>query len=163
MENENMNHDSELDFLEKDIKDDSKKEGIKEEERSFKRMNRKKYLIENAKLLGLILILGILSFVSISTSSLFDVMMIVNIVIGLGIAIYQFYINLCRLHDINISGMWYIPMIIINVVCTYLINAQIVANIIGWVLTIVLLVVKGTEGPNKFGEDPLSTNMESYE
>lgn len=45
-----------------------------------------------------------------------------------------------RLHDIDKSGWWLLLAFI---------------PLIGWIVLIVWFATKGTEGPNRFGEDPL--------
>ncbi|MBT2130313.1 DUF805 domain-containing protein [Aliiroseovarius lamellibrachiae] len=47
-----------------------------------------------------------------------------------------------RLHDIDRSGWW----MLIGIV-----------PIVGWILMIYWLVIQGTDGPNRFGHDPLGT------
>ncbi len=61
-----------------------------------------------------------------------------------GVVIYLFFLAIIivkRAHDINLSGLWY-WMIFVPF-----------ANLI---FLIMLLVTRGTEGPNKYGEDPLA-------
>lgn len=56
-----------------------------------------------------------------------------------------------RLHDINLSGYWSLIIVLIGVSITkfhYLISAIIL------VIFITLMCLKGTEGPNPYGESP---------
>ncbi|EJT06627.1 DUF805 domain-containing protein [Rhizobium sp. CCGE 510] len=52
-----------------------------------------------------------------------------------------------RFHDRNISGWWYLALFIGSLV-PYV-------GIIAGIAILVISVLKGTEGPNKFGPDPL--------
>lgn len=47
-----------------------------------------------------------------------------------------------RLHDLDRSGWWFLLCFI---------------PLIGWIILIIWYCVKGTEGPNRFGADPLAT------
>lgn len=47
-----------------------------------------------------------------------------------------------RLHDLDRSGWWFLLCCI---------------PLIGWIILIIWYCVKGTEGPNRFGADPLAT------
>lgn len=56
-------------------------------------------------------------------------------------------VQIRRLHDRNMSAWWYVGFIVLSAV-----------PVVGFVASIGLLVVsalKGTDGPNKFGDDPL--------
>jgi len=58
-------------------------------------------------------------------------------------------VNVRRLHDRNMSGWWYLGFILIsNIPYLGLVFA------LGW---FVLMSLKGTEGPNRFGRDPLGS------
>ena len=48
-----------------------------------------------------------------------------------------------RLHDTGRSGWWWL----MNFICC-----------VGWIVLLVFYVTRGTEGDNKYGPDPLSTN-----
>jgi uncharacterized membrane protein YhaH (DUF805 family) len=63
----------------------------------------------------------------------------------------QMSLTVRRFHDRNISGWWYLAILIANFI-PYL---NVVAGLAGLVIT----VLKGTEGPNKFGPDPLRPEM----
>lgn len=52
-----------------------------------------------------------------------------------------------RFHDRNISGWWYLALFILGFV-PYL-------GLISGIAILVISVLRGTEGPNKFGPDPL--------
>lgn len=52
-----------------------------------------------------------------------------------------------RLHDRNMSGWWYLGMIVASIIP--------VVGFLAGIAFIVLMCLKGTDGPNKFGPDPL--------
>ena len=52
-----------------------------------------------------------------------------------------------RFHDRNISGWWYLALFILSFV-PYI-------GLIPGIAILVISVLRGTEGPNKFGPDPL--------
>jgi uncharacterized membrane protein YhaH (DUF805 family) len=66
---------------------------------------------------------------------------------ALAMLLPQMSLTVRRFHDRNISGWWYLVIFIANFI-PYL---NVVAGLAGLVIT----VLKGTEGPNKFGPDPL--------
>ncbi|WP_267552172.1 DUF805 domain-containing protein [Rhizobium rhizogenes] len=78
------------------------------------------------------------------------------LVIGIGILgglfalamfLPQISVQVRRFHDRNISGWWLLGLYILNVI-----------PYIGFISSIAMLVItmlKGTDGPNKFGADPL--------
>lgn len=62
-----------------------------------------------------------------------------------------------RFHDLEKSGWW--------IMLNFLImpDGGLLANIASWGITIWLIIFKGTEGPNKYGEDPLRKKVEPAE
>ncbi|EGE59587.1 UNVERIFIED_ORG: uncharacterized membrane protein YhaH (DUF805 family) [Rhizobium esperanzae] len=52
-----------------------------------------------------------------------------------------------RFHDRNISGWWYLAIFVLSFI-PYV-------GFVGGLATLVISVLPGTEGPNKFGPDPL--------
>ncbi|MGV2981217.1 DUF805 domain-containing protein [Camelimonas sp. ID_303_24] len=52
-----------------------------------------------------------------------------------------------RFHDRNLSGWWYLLLIVLGVI-PYL-------GVIFSIAILVISILKGTDGPNKFGPDPL--------
>lgn len=63
----------------------------------------------------------------------------------------QMSLTVRRFHDRDISGWWYLAIFIGNLI-PYL---NVVAGLAGLVIT----VLRGTEGPNKYGPDPLRPEM----
>ncbi len=57
-------------------------------------------------------------------------------------------ISVRRLHDIDRSGWWYL---------------LIFAIIIGWIVLLVWFCTRGTEGLNRFGDDPLGDSMDVFD
>ncbi|PUB17482.1 DUF805 domain-containing protein [Yoonia sediminilitoris] len=56
-----------------------------------------------------------------------------------------------RLHDRNLSGWWYLGLILVGIVP---IIGPIV-SLVGGIVFFVIMCLKGTDGPNKYGADPL--------
>jgi uncharacterized membrane protein YhaH (DUF805 family) len=84
-------------------------------------------------LLGAI-VTGIIDFVLDVqlTSGLFGLVMVVP---NISVAVR-------RLHDLDRTGWWYLLVFI---------------PLIGWIILLIWFCTKGTEGPNRFGPDPLAT------
>jgi len=61
-------------------------------------------------------------------------------IFNLAILVPLITVHVRRLHDIDWSGWWYLLWF---------------AIIVGWIVVIRWAVTKGTEGPNRFGDDPL--------
>lgn len=81
------------------------------------------------------------------TSSLVVVLMVIGGLLALALVLPIISLQVRRFHDRNISGWWYLALIVLGMV-------PYVGSVTGLVIT-VLSVMKGTEGPNKFGPDPL--------
>jgi uncharacterized membrane protein YhaH (DUF805 family) len=52
-----------------------------------------------------------------------------------------------RLHDRNLSGWWYLAFIVLSIIPF--------VGFLAGIALIVILILEGTNGPNKFGADPL--------
>lgn len=63
-----------------------------------------------------------------------------SIILSLALLLPGLTVSVRRLHDIDRSGWWYFMWML---------------PIIGWILMIYWMVKKGTEGSNRFGNDPL--------
>lgn len=93
----------------------------------------------------------IFTFIAILCYAVFSLEVASNIDIMLGYAIqgfstvYSIAYGARRLHDINKSAWWLLLYI----------------TIIGVIVLIVFYVLKGTEGKNRFGEDPLVQNIQN--
>ncbi len=66
----------------------------------------------------------------------------------LGMILPQISLQVRRFHDRNISGWWYLALVVLGAV-PYL-------GLIPCLAITVISVLKGTEGPNRFGPDPLN-------
>lgn len=66
---------------------------------------------------------------------------------ALAMLLPQISLTVRRFHDRNISGWWYLALFIANLI-PYL-------NVVAGLAILVTTVLKGTEGPNRFGPDPL--------
>ena len=76
------------------------------------------------------------------------IMLGVILVFFLGTLIPAITVTVRRLHDRNLSGWWYLAYVAVSFV-----------PVLDWISSIVLLVVmclKGTDGDNKYGPDPLT-------
>jgi uncharacterized membrane protein YhaH (DUF805 family) len=60
----------------------------------------------------------------------------------LGMFLPTLAMSIRRLHDLDRSGWWYFLVLI---------------PIIGWIILLIWDCTKGTDGPNRFGPDPLGT------
>lgn len=65
---------------------------------------------------------------------------------GLAVLIPSIALTVRRLHDRDMSGWWYLGFIVLGAI-----------PFVGWIANIAFLVITllpGTRGPNRFGEDP---------
>ncbi|TIX87241.1 DUF805 domain-containing protein [Rhizobium sp. P44RR-XXIV] len=67
--------------------------------------------------------------------------------LALAVLLPQISLMVRRFHDRNISGWWYLALAILGFI-PYL-------GIIAGIAIFVITVLRGTDGPNKFGADPL--------
>ena len=61
-------------------------------------------------------------------------------------AVASFAVTIRRFHDLNLSGWVYLPFLVLGIVP--------LLNFLVWIVLIVLMCLKGTAGPNKYGDDP---------
>jgi len=66
---------------------------------------------------------------------------------GLAALLPSIAIAVRRLHDLDRSGWWYLLILL---------------PLIGWIILLFFLVQRGTEGPNRFGEDPFGTGTSPF-
>lgn len=60
--------------------------------------------------------------------------------------IASFAVTIRRFHDLNLSGWVYLPFFVLGMVP--------ILNFVVWIVLIVMMCLKGTNGPNKYGQDP---------
>lgn len=75
-------------------------------------------------------------------------LIILMVIAFLGLFLPQTAVVVRRFHDRNLSGWWYLALIIGGMI-PYV-------KLFTGILTIVILALPGTKGPNKFGADPLN-------
>jgi uncharacterized membrane protein YhaH (DUF805 family) len=74
-------------------------------------------------------------------------------IFGLAILIPSLAVTVRRFHDINLSGWWYLGLVLATFV-----------PVVGFLATLAnfgIPVLKGTQGPNRFGPDPLKPDATS--
>ena len=72
---------------------------------------------------------------------------IIGVLISLALILPQIALQVRRFHDRNISGWWYLGLIVACII-PFVMFISIIA-------IFVISVLPGTQGPNKFGPDPL--------
>lgn len=65
---------------------------------------------------------------------------ILSSIYSLGVIIPSIAVSIRRLHDIDKSGWWYLMVFV---------------PLIGAIILLIFAALKGTDGPNRFGEDPI--------
>lgn len=58
----------------------------------------------------------------------------------------SFAVTIRRFHDLNLSGWVYLPFMVLGMIP--------MVNFLVWIILIVMMCLKGTAGPNKYGDDP---------
>jgi uncharacterized membrane protein YhaH (DUF805 family) len=69
-------------------------------------------------------------------------MQIVSSLFGLVTLLPGIAVSIRRLHDLDRTGWWILLALI---------------PLIGWIILLIWYISKGTDGPNRFGPDPLAT------
>jgi len=64
-----------------------------------------------------------------------------NLVVALALALPSIAVSVRRMHDTDLSGWWVLAFMV---------------PLVGSVLTVLWFSRRGTDGPNRFGEDPLA-------
>ena len=110
---------------------------------------------------GLLTIMGsnINNLAQIGKESIANIFAVVLLVFS--IVLNVAYIMLCirRLHDLNMSGLWLIAVIVFVIVVA---GAHPSAPfILPLLFNLVLSLLRGTMGPNRFGADPLSRGLDA--
>ncbi|MDR1829061.1 MAG: DUF805 domain-containing protein [Methylobacteriaceae bacterium] len=82
---------------------------------------------------------------------------LIGTVIGLALLCPNLAVGARRLHDLNLSGWWQAaPFGIVTVVGLLDAGIAMLAGLFIVVAFFMYLAKKGTDGPNRFGEDPLA-------
>ena len=132
------------------------------------RLNRKPYIILSFALTVTLLFILMLfeqakekfiimnesDFISkVSESDIDIILLVVLLIIALVVLIFigNVTLSIRRLHDLNLSGWWYMLILIL----TNLSNSTIL-DLIALGFYIYLIFKRGTAGENKYGADPLS-------
>lgn len=125
------------------------------------RINRKPYWLGTLGLLVAVMILYGLIFSVLGIASIIPI-----IILSLATLYPSFALIIKRLHDRNKSGWWslvfYIPSILSNIVNATMPGGTLamICGLLGLIAAIWLLVevgfLKGTDGPNDYGPDPLA-------
>jgi len=103
------------------------------------RLNRKPYLLRGLALWAVVTVISVL-FQSIAGAVKVPALATVGTIVSYAAIIPNFMLLIRRLHDLNRPTWWCIGIII---------------PVINFFLALYVLFFKGTEGPNKFGPDPL--------
>ncbi|MEZ2221620.1 DUF805 domain-containing protein [Rhizobium sp. RCC_161_2] len=90
---------------------------------------------------------GAVSNLEDGPSSLFIALAVIGGLFALAVFLPQLAVQVRRFHDRNISGWWYLGLCILSMI-PYV-------GFIAGIAIFVITVLRGTEGPNKFGPDPL--------
>lgn len=135
------------------------------------RLNRKAYFI---KLIGFYLIVFLLGFAAIRLLMFLAgdpapgaVIPAENFPVNpqlffLAWLVFIIFVNICvlslqvrRLHDMNKSGTWAVGVLLLTFLVGLLLD-QNIAAVITTLFSLILFLCKGTEGENKYGQDPLA-------
>lgn len=104
-------------------------------------------LLYAAIVITLVDVLGIYTGGGVSQSTPFLIIATVSVCLLIYLLIPFTCVTVRRFHDYNLSGWWYLGFVVSGSL-----------PVIGWAANIAVIVVcclKGTQGPNKFGDDPL--------
>jgi len=131
------------------------------------RLNRKRYIKRSLALGGIAIILIIIMSIISALTGVNPV--IAGALVPFVLLIPSYSLTIRRLHDLNRPGWWCIPGIIQAVLHPALIihnpanmsslpsPVEGVLTLINLALAVYLLFFKGTDGPNRYGPDPLET------
>ena len=119
------------------------------------RLNRKPYFL---RWLG-VLVLEVISFIiwgiAVDVNDrLALIFAILFIVFWLACAVFMLFQSIKRLHDLDKSG-WYLLIRLAGVI-------PFIGFLIALAFDLYLLLAKGTEGPNRFGPDPLNPEGDEF-
>lgn len=136
------------------------------------RSNRKEYIIRSSVTIFLCIIHDLYNRSDKSDllyidHFLFDTIHLILVLICIVYVIQMVFLNIRRLHDFNVSGWWqllipFIPFILCIITwpggvatAQFFILAEPLFCLLPYILFIPLSIMKGTPGPNKYGEPPV--------
>ena len=135
------------------------------------RINRLSYFLRVLLIIFGAFIIGfVLGFIYGLTGSSVSLVFLIPVGIVVSIAIFIACVSLVirRLHDLNLSGIWYFVILGIGVTSSLLdqifgelapiSSVVIFLNVISIIIFLVLLFWPGTRGPNNYGNDPKGNN-----
>jgi len=85
------------------------------------------------------IVFGLLDRVLFGTSASGETVGVLGALFGIAMLLPAIAVAVRRLHDKDMSGWWYLLVLI---------------PFIGWLILLFFFVQKGTDGPNRFGEEP---------
>ena len=121
------------------------------------RLNRQRYILRSM-IIGAIqgMIMGIDKASENNAFHLSEVLCLFLLLILVISAISHFMLVIRRLHDIDKSSWW--SLFFASYYISILSPKLVIVSIIGWPLAFYILFKKGTNGPNRFGSDPMTNN-----
>lgn len=105
------------------------------------------YVLVGIALLIVAILAGAFSDIQDGPSSLLFAFGGVGGLFALAMFLPQISLQVRRFHDRNISAWWYLALFILNMIPA--------VGFIAGLAMLVITLLRGTEGPNKFGPDPL--------
>lgn len=85
------------------------------------------------------IVFGIIDRTLFGTNELGDPNGVLGVLFSLAMLLPAIAVAVRRLHDRDMSGWWYLLVLI---------------PLVGWLILLFFFVQKGTDGPNRFGEEP---------
>jgi len=119
------------------------------------RLNRKPYFLRYLGVIILSFIVGMIWGIALNVSDLLTILFTLPIIVfWLAGVVFMLFQSIKRLHDLNKSG-WYLLIRLASFI-------PFIGFFIVLAFDLYLFLVKGTEGPNQFGPDPLNPNGDGY-
>ena len=128
------------------------------------RLNRLAYFLRalGVSIIGFIIIIALAYLGGIGGPVLLIPAAVVIVIVVVFMVVIGISLAVRRLHDMNLSGLYYIGYLLLNAVAggLYKANPQstlsIVVNMAVLVVSLLILFWPGTKGPNNYGPDPLN-------
>ncbi|MCA0254945.1 MAG: DUF805 domain-containing protein [Proteobacteria bacterium] len=116
------------------------------------RANRKEYISFILVEMNIILVIDLVILLTKDLSIVF-IPVTIRAIIDLILFVPSMTIIVRRLHDLNLNGFWFLVDVPIIIYC-YLYDYYYINIISGLIFGSVLLLFKGTQGTNKYGDEP---------